>query len=133
MTVRWTNGSAIGEARTESEDISSRGVYFLLPEEVKSGSVVEIALTLLHEITLTELQPLEEGRADQLNLEMANRRLILRSLLESRGVIGGPHGAPHDWHQENYTELQVKETKDSRERRSVVTRDERSSQLHDSA
>ena len=65
----------------------------MLPEEVKSGSVVEIALTLLHEITLTELQPLEEGRADQLNLEMANRRLILRALRESRGVIGGPHGA----------------------------------------
>ncbi|HXQ35864.1 MAG TPA: hypothetical protein VN843_17750, partial [Anaerolineales bacterium] len=82
---------------------------------------------------LTELQPLEEGGADELNLEMANRRLILRSLLESIGVIGGPHGAPHDWHQENYTELQVKETKDSRERLPVVTRDERSSQLHDTA
>lgn len=42
---------------------------------------------------LTELQPLEEAGADELNLEVANRRLILRSLRESRGVIGGPHGA----------------------------------------
>lgn len=42
---------------------------------------------------LTELQPLEEASADELNLEMANRRLILRALRESRGVIGGPHGA----------------------------------------
>ena len=42
---------------------------------------------------LTELQPVEETGADELNLEMANRGLILRALRESRGVIGGPHGA----------------------------------------
>jgi PilZ domain len=52
MTVRWTSGSAIGEARTESKDVSSRGVYFFLPKEVKNGSPVEIVLTLPHEITL---------------------------------------------------------------------------------
>jgi hypothetical protein len=52
MTVRWTSGSAIGEANTESKDVSSRGVYFFLPKDVKSGSPVEIVLTLPHEITL---------------------------------------------------------------------------------
>ncbi len=52
MTVRWTNGSAVGEARTESRDVSSRGVYFSLPKDVKNGSPVEIVLTLPHEITL---------------------------------------------------------------------------------
>ena len=52
MMVRWTNGSAVGEARTESKDVSSRGVYFFLPTEVKNGSPVEIVLTLPHEITL---------------------------------------------------------------------------------
>jgi hypothetical protein len=52
MTVRWTSEAAIGEARTQSEDISSRGVYFFLPKEVKNGSAVEILLTLPHEITL---------------------------------------------------------------------------------
>jgi len=52
MTVRWTSGSAIGEARTESKDVSSRGVYFFLPKDVKDGSPVEIVLTLPHEITL---------------------------------------------------------------------------------
>ena len=52
MTVRWTTGSAVGEARTESKDVSSRGVYFFLPKEVKNGSPVEIILTLPHEITL---------------------------------------------------------------------------------
>lgn len=52
MVVRWTNGSAVGEAATESRDVSSRGVYFFLPQAVNSGSPVEILLTLPHEITL---------------------------------------------------------------------------------
>jgi len=52
LTVRWTTGSAIGEARTESRDVSSRGVYFFLPKDVSRGSPVEILLTLPHEITL---------------------------------------------------------------------------------
>ena len=52
MTVRWTCNSAVGEASTESRDVSSRGVYFFLPKEVVSGSPVEILLTLPHEITM---------------------------------------------------------------------------------
>jgi hypothetical protein len=52
MTVRWTSGTAIGEAQTESRNVSSHGVYFFLPKEVSSGSPVEIILTLPHEITL---------------------------------------------------------------------------------
>lgn len=52
MTVRWTSGTAIGEAQTESRDVSSRGVFFFLPKQVTSGSPVEIILTLPHEITL---------------------------------------------------------------------------------
>ncbi len=71
MTVRWTSGSGVGEAVTESRDASSRGVYFLSPKDIKHGSPVEIVMTLPHEITLvgpvkvrclgriqrTELQP----------------------------------------------------------------------------
>lgn len=52
LTVRWTSGSAVGEANTESQDVSSRGIYFSLPKSVKSGSPVEIVLTLPHEITM---------------------------------------------------------------------------------
>jgi len=52
MMVRWTSGSAVGELITESKNVSSRGVYFYLPKQVKSGSPVEILLTLPHEITL---------------------------------------------------------------------------------
>jgi hypothetical protein len=52
MTVRWTNGAAVGEVKTESKNVSSRGVYFALPKQLKGGSPVEIVLTLPHEITL---------------------------------------------------------------------------------
>jgi hypothetical protein len=54
MTVRWTSESAIGEVRTESVDISSRGVYFFLPKEIDNGSSVELVMVLPHEITLAE-------------------------------------------------------------------------------
>jgi PilZ domain len=54
MTVRWTSESAIGEARTESLDISSRGVYFFLPKEIDKSSSVEFVIVLPHEITLAE-------------------------------------------------------------------------------
>lgn len=52
LTVRWTAGAALGETSTESRDVSSRGVYFFLPKDVKEGSPVEILLTLPNEITL---------------------------------------------------------------------------------
>lgn len=52
LLIRWTTGSAVGEAQTESKNVSSRGVFFALPKEVKAGSPVEIVLTLPHEITL---------------------------------------------------------------------------------
>jgi len=52
LTVRWTTGAAVGEMKTESRDVSSRGVYFFLPKEVKEGSPIEILLTLPNEITM---------------------------------------------------------------------------------
>jgi PilZ domain-containing protein len=52
MVVRWTSGAAVGEASTESRDVSSRGVYFFLPTQITNGSPVEILLTLPNEITL---------------------------------------------------------------------------------
>jgi hypothetical protein len=52
LIVRWQKESAAAEARTESKDVSSRGVYFFLPDKMKQGSPLEIVMTLPHEITL---------------------------------------------------------------------------------
>ena len=56
MTVRWGYRRTVREAQTQSEDISSRGVYFFLPTEIKKGSSVELDIVMVmpHEITLTE-------------------------------------------------------------------------------
>jgi hypothetical protein len=42
--ARWATNSGNQEVHTESEDISSRGVYFFLPTEIEKGSWVELAL-----------------------------------------------------------------------------------------
>jgi len=52
LTVRWAQGAMVGEADTVSKEVSSRGLYFFLPKGLKQGLVVEIVMTLPHEITL---------------------------------------------------------------------------------
>jgi hypothetical protein len=51
MIIRWATDEAVGEASTETRDICSDGIYFSLPQEIVSGTPVEIMLTLPHEIT----------------------------------------------------------------------------------
>jgi hypothetical protein len=75
LTVRWTDERVVGEASTESREVSSRALYFYLPKGLKSGSPVEILMTLPHELTQagpvrvrclgrvlrTDMQQLEQG------------------------------------------------------------------------
>jgi hypothetical protein len=76
LTVRWTSESAVGEVVTESREVSSRGLYFYLPKIVKSGSPVEIVMTLPHEITL----------AGPVRVRCLGR--VLRTQQESGNVVG---------------------------------------------
>jgi hypothetical protein len=52
LSVRVNGGSQLAVQDTESQDVSSRGVYFYLPKEVKNGSNIELVMTLPHEVTL---------------------------------------------------------------------------------
>ena len=52
LTVRWQKETDSSEARTETQDVSSRGVYFFLADNMKKGSAIELVMTLPHEITL---------------------------------------------------------------------------------
>jgi hypothetical protein len=52
MTVRWTTPSGETEAHTESQDVSSGGIYFFLSRQIEDGSPVEIEMILLNEVTL---------------------------------------------------------------------------------
>ncbi len=51
LVVRWSSDK-VGEAATETRDVSSRGVYFSLPGEVIAGAPIEIVMTLPNEITM---------------------------------------------------------------------------------
>ena len=35
LTVRWTDEAVVGEAATESREVSSRGIYFFLPKGLR--------------------------------------------------------------------------------------------------
>lgn len=52
LKVRWTGDASVGEAATETREVSSRGIYFFLPKDLKSGAPLEIVMTLPHEVTL---------------------------------------------------------------------------------
>jgi hypothetical protein len=94
MIVRWTSGSAIGEATTESQDVSSRGVYFYLPKEVSNGSPVEILLTLPHEITLAG--PVKVrclGRINRAENDEAGRFGVVAQIERYEFLRGDEHAA----------------------------------------
>ena|ERR1700694_2789030 len=52
LTVRWGNGSEQRKAHAVTQDVSSGGVYFFLPEAIPDGTAVEIEMTLPTQITL---------------------------------------------------------------------------------
>ncbi|HVB34354.1 MAG TPA: PilZ domain-containing protein [Patescibacteria group bacterium] len=52
LSIRWASGTVTGEALSVSKDVSSRGLSFLLPKQIESGALVEVVMTLPHEVTL---------------------------------------------------------------------------------
>jgi hypothetical protein len=54
VVVRWRDGSEFREVTTQSEDVSSQGIYFVLTEGIKDGTAVELEVTLPQQITFEE-------------------------------------------------------------------------------
>jgi len=52
VVIRWKDGEEKREALTVSEDVSSNGIYFVLPQGIRNGTPVEVERTLPNEITL---------------------------------------------------------------------------------
>jgi hypothetical protein len=52
LTVRWMEGSEQREAQTVTQDISSGGVYFFLPEGIPEGTAVEVEMMMPMQISL---------------------------------------------------------------------------------
>src|SRR5580700_7951764 len=76
LTVRWTDENVVGEADTESREVSSRGLYFTLPTGLRGGSPVEIVMTLPHDPT----------PAGPVRVRCLGR--VLRSSQENSGEMG---------------------------------------------
>ena len=94
LTVRWTSASAVGEAATLSENVSSRGVYFFLPKEVKQGAPVEILLTLPHEITLAgPVRVRCLGRIQRTESEAADKVGVVAAIERYEFLRGDEHAA----------------------------------------
>ena len=51
LTVQWTNGPEKRQAHAVTQNVSSGGVYFFLPELIPEGTIVEIEMTLPSQIT----------------------------------------------------------------------------------
>ena len=52
LTVQWMNGAEQRRAHSVTQDVSSGGVYFFLPDAIPDGTAVEIEMTLPTQITL---------------------------------------------------------------------------------
>jgi PilZ domain len=50
LIVKWMKDAELCEVITETQDVSSRGIYFWLPETVKKGTTIEIVLMIPTEI-----------------------------------------------------------------------------------
>ena len=51
VVVRWTDGSFCGESETETQDVSAHGLRFLLRKGLGNGSLIEVLMTLPHQVT----------------------------------------------------------------------------------
>jgi hypothetical protein len=74
VIVRWTNENLRGEAETKTQDVSSRGLRFDLPTGLKNGSVVEILMTLPHQVS--QAGPVQvncQGRVVRTNVKDSNQ------------------------------------------------------------
>ena len=52
LIVQWIDGSGHRKAHAVTQDVSSGGVYFYLPEGIPSGTAVEIEMKVPAQITL---------------------------------------------------------------------------------
>jgi hypothetical protein len=52
VMVRWRDGSELREAHTRCENLSTKGIAFVLAEDINNGTNVEVEVTLPTQITL---------------------------------------------------------------------------------
>jgi hypothetical protein len=93
VIVRWRDGSEFREVRTQSEDVSSQGIYFVLAEGIKDGTAVELEVTLPHQITFEEMVRVRcSGRI--LRSEMEGAKAGVAAVIEKYRFLSERRGIP---------------------------------------
>jgi hypothetical protein len=74
ITVRWRDENHTAEAETVTRDVSSCGLRFDLPNALKSGSVVQILMTLPRQLTHSSLIQVNcQGRVVRINPDYSDK------------------------------------------------------------
>jgi PilZ domain len=76
LTVQWTDKGGVNNVATESQDVSSRGLYFYLPNELKAGSPVRIVMAIRFALT------------EQVSVRVRYHGRVLRNSPEHSGNVG---------------------------------------------
>ena len=76
LTIQWTDQGLVNNLETESQDVSSRGLYFHLPNELKAGSLVRIVMAIRYWGT------------EQVSVRVRCHGRVLRSSPEHSGKLG---------------------------------------------
>jgi hypothetical protein len=89
LTVQWTNGSEQRKAQAVTQDVSSGGLYFFLPEAIPDGTPVEIEMTLPTNITLgTPVKVRCQGRIQRCVLKQGEST-GLATMIEKYEFVSG--------------------------------------------
>lgn len=96
ITIRFAADSVVSRQDGKTRDISTRGLYFVVPQDLAAGSEIDIMLTLPAEIThANDVFVRAQGKIVRVErrLEDGESRLGVAVVLERYDIIRGdtPH------------------------------------------
>jgi hypothetical protein len=81
VTARWIDGTLRRETLTETRQVSSRGVCFVLPKAPKNGSMVEILMTFPNQLTHAgPVRVLCHGHVMRISLERSDEIEVIAGI-----------------------------------------------------
>lgn len=92
ISIRFAAESLINRQDGKTRDISTRGLYFVVPRDLEAGSVLDITLTLPAEITHgTDVLVRAHGKVVRVEhrLEDGETRMGVAAIIERYDIIRG--------------------------------------------
>jgi c-di-GMP-binding flagellar brake protein YcgR len=92
VSIRFAAENMVSRQEGKTRDISTRGLYFVVPRELEAGSELDITLTLPAEITRgSEVLVRAQGKVVRLEprLEEGEARLGVAAIIERYDIVRG--------------------------------------------